>query len=67
MDNHEPMIKIDGVYITVPDLIKRYGFVTMKHIPSNNSIQVRDDCGRFIGCLKYDWECNGYAAASVSE
>ena len=63
----EPMIKINGVYITVPDLIKKFGFVTMKHIPSNNSIQVRDDYGRFIGCLKYDWECNGYAAQTVSE
>jgi len=58
MDNREPMIKINGVYITVPELVKKYGVVTLTHCLGNDSIQARDKNGKFIGCLKHDWECN---------
>lgn len=62
----EPMFKWDGTYITVPELVRRLGKVQLTFCENNDSIQVRDKCGKFCGCLKYDW---GYdnAAQAVSK
>lgn len=58
----QPKIKINGEYLTVPDVVRQFGEITLRFVPSNNSIQVRDVDGKFLGNVKYD-----YAAATVSE
>lgn len=62
----EPMFKWHGTYITVPELVRRLGTVELTFCKNNQSIQVRDKCGKFCGCLKYDWG-DGNAAQTVSK
>lgn len=62
----EPMFKWHGTYITVPELVRRLGTVELTFCKNNQSIQVRDKCGKFCGCLKYDWG-GGNAAQTVSK
>lgn len=55
LPHNEPMFKWKGHYITIPELVKKLDSVELKYCHSNNSIQVRDKLGKFIGCIKYDW------------
>ena len=61
----EPIIKIDGKYQTVTKLVKELGTVTLNYCENNNSIQVRDKNGKWLGNLKYDWS-ESNAAETVS-
>lgn len=58
----QPTIKINGEYMTVPDAVKLFGEIRLKYVPANNSIQVRDGNGKFLGNVKYD-----YAFKTVSD
>lgn len=53
--DQEPKILVEGKYRTIPELVKQYGKVNMKFVPSNNSIQVRDINDKWLGNLKYDY------------
>lgn len=55
--DHEPKVKMCGRYHSIPDIVKLYGIIKLKYIPSNNSIQVRDEEDRWIGNVKYDYSC----------
>ena len=55
--DHEPKVVLYGRYHSIPEIVKLYGIINLKYVPSNNSIQVRDKDGRWIGNLKYDYSC----------
>ena len=60
----QPKIKINGVYLTLPDAVKLFGQINLRYVSANNSIQVRDESGKFLGNVKYEYD---YAAEIVSE
>lgn len=60
----QPQIKINGVYLTLPDAVKLFGQINLRYVSANNSIQVRDESGKFLGNVKYEYD---YAAKTVSE
>lgn len=63
----EPMLKSskDRKYHSIPEVVMEHTEINLKYVSSNQSIQVRDAEGRFLGNMKY-MEEKDYAAETIS-